>query len=814
MGTTISSGRWKVDYTAKRVYRDTAITATVTDTANDLYSDLMALFDDAAQMDDDEPISAQTPTEYSIIKQWFIDDESPKYLYGGALQTNGYSSGSDHYVRGVEYTDTTAFIASDIGKVLTGGTSGDSGTILAYDERYGTGVGIVWIRPDDPTPGGDEFNAAETYTVASSSAAGSIQDTNLGSFSATGEKLWTNAYIVTTLPATTRAYAVQAGEKITDQAGGWPGSIGFNSDGSIDILLKVKEFGVNIDDGVTTWFARRGGTLYDHFEIDLSVGGRQPVPLSPGADAQNDGIGHYNVTWSGGSGSTLVVGDIVTMNSDSEIAAIVAAVTDSGATGDFDYFLIRSLTQLSAAAASAESPSTKAFTLVSVTSLTPVTDEPSVTVTSGNFTRDINNGAGAQPYSHDLNCNSLTWLRVYQALKFKTRRGSAIQIDGQDGEQYTGNQVHLNYSGQSGGEFTEGNVVWGQTTGAFGTVVADHASGTDGDIILRNVRGTFSDAENLGDTESAPTVTAAIDTVRNIATPKTSPLGTYAGGTFFGAPGVAPVLASIGSGEENAYQLIDDLGETQSPPTQVSILVSSLEVGVRAAVFRLLVAGGDIDKDEYTSHNTANVESDTTFEVTTTIGSEVPATDSWIRVVYGTDQEDRYHFASYATTIFTLTSNADWTGNTETAGDTAGLTLTDTTTPATFVTDGVLPGMMVQNTTDGSIGVVDTVNSETVLTLEARLTGGSENDWDIGDGYEINRLVRTYDNTADVYCPFIDDKITSGTSKARSIVYSADVPVVVRARDGGTYLPFEVENTIDTGGMSQAAILNPDTIAT
>jgi len=811
MGTSISSGRWVADYTNMRLYRDTSVTATVTDSTNTVYSDVQYLFDDAAQMDDDVPISAQTPTEYTIINQWFIDDESPKYLTGGAIQTSGYSSGTDHYIRAVEYTSTTPFGPTDIGKVLTGTTTTDTGTILAYDERYASNDGIVWLRVDDPTPGGDEFDQTEAYTVATSSAAGSVVDTNSGSFSQTGESLWANPYIVTTLDNTTRAYAIQDGVKVTDTEQSWPADIGFNSDGSIDVVLKVSEFGNLIDDGVTTWFARRGGTLYDHFEIDLSVGGRQPVPLSPGADGQNDAIGHYNMTWSGGSGTALAVGDIVSIDSDSEIAAIVADVTDSGATGDFDYFLIRGLSQLTSAAASAESPANKTMTLVTQTDLTPVTDEPSVTVTSGALTRDINNGNGSRPYSHDLNCNSLSWIRVYRALKFKTRRGSVIQIDGQDGEQYTGNAVQLEYGTQTGA-FVEGEVVWGQTSGAFGTIVADHDDGATGDLILRDVRGTFT-TEVVGDASSGPTDFATITSVRTIATPKTSPLGTYAGGTFFGAPGVVPVLASIGAGEANNYILVDDDGDTQSPPIQVSITVGSLAAGVRASVFRLLVAGGAIDKDEYASHNTNNTEGLGTFEVGSSIGSEVPSVDSWIRVEYSTDQEDRYHFSAYSGAIFTLTTNADWTGNTNTATDADGLVLTDTTTPATFISDGVLPGMMVQNTTDGSVGVVATVDSETVLTLEAQLSGGSGNDWAISDGYEINKLVRTYDNTANVYCPFIDD-VATGTTLSRDIVYGGDVPVVVRTREGGVWLPFEVENTIDSGGMTQAAILTADTIAT
>ena len=73
--------------------------------------------------------------------------------------------------------------------------------------------------------------------------------------------------------------------------------------------------------------------------------------------------------------------------------------------------------------------------------------------------------------------------------------------------------------------------------------------------------------------------------------------------------------------------------------------------------------------------------------------------------------------------------------------------------------------------------------------------------------------MRTYDNTANVYCPFIDD-VATGATLSRNIVYGGDVPVIVRTREGGVWLPFEVANTIDSGGMTQAAILTPDTIAT
>ena len=75
---------------------------------------------------------------------------------------------------------------------------------------------------------------------------------------------------------------------------------------------------------------------------------------------------------------------------------------------------------------------------------------------------------------------------------------------------------------------------------------------------------------------------------------------------------------------------------------------------------------------------------------------------------------------------------------TATSADAAGVTLTDTA--ATFVTDGVAAGDLLTNTSDGfSNGVVASVDSETQVTLVAKLAGGTVNDWGVGDAYIIRR---------------------------------------------------------------------------
>lgn len=74
---------WQYDEDIKKLRHNTG-TARVT--VNALYSALMDLADDAGFMDSTVPMSAQTPTEYSLINGWtFNADSDLGYLYGGSI---------------------------------------------------------------------------------------------------------------------------------------------------------------------------------------------------------------------------------------------------------------------------------------------------------------------------------------------------------------------------------------------------------------------------------------------------------------------------------------------------------------------------------------------------------------------------------------------------------------------------------------------------------------------------------------------------------------------------------------------------------
>lgn len=133
----------------------------------------------------------------------------------------------------------------------------------------------------------------------------------------------------------------------------------------------------------------------------------------------------------------------------------------------------------------------------------------------------------------------------------------------------------------------------------------------------------------------------------NYAPVKASPFGTFAGGTFFGARGV--YITNYDSADANSFQLIDSAGSTQAPPNTVPIKITAIAVGDVVAVYRLLSAGGEIDKTEYSAAATGNTSGSGTFTVKETIKTDTPA--SGTVVINGVG----YPYSSFLGSVFTLT---------------------------------------------------------------------------------------------------------------------------------------------------------------
>jgi hypothetical protein len=203
-------------------------------------------------------MSASTPTEYNLINGWFIDDESFKYLSGGAITTIGQNA--EVYALTFDSVGYTSAIVGDLTKVVTNGGATHTGRLLAYDNTRR----IWWIRKVL------SVFTAEAVTITSGTGAGTITSV------ATGESIWSNIFTLGTIVSGTTLDVYQNDTQLTPW---W-------SANHIDILVKVKESGVETDSGNLTVLARLYSTLYDHFVIDASSG-RNPVPLAAFADGNN-----------------------------------------------------------------------------------------------------------------------------------------------------------------------------------------------------------------------------------------------------------------------------------------------------------------------------------------------------------------------------------------------------------------------------------------------------------------------------------------------------------------------------------------------
>lgn len=810
MSDTILAGDLTVYYASDGNRKQIVWTGSATGTQGALavYSALQDLFDDLNQMDDQIPMTAQTPTEFTLVNGWFMDKETVEHIIGGAITTNGYAG---NVVCRVDYTETVQLVAGDIGKPIT--TASYNGTLLDFTDT-GAG-GELWIRPD--VPGTDTFDLAEAFSITGGTGTGNITvSTNV-----TGEMLWANLFSLGSLLDAgdeTTLYVYQDGAKVTK----YKDTTDYWTFGQIDILVPVREMGTLIDDGFLTVFARRPQSLYSYFTVDASGGGRNPIPLQTAADL-DDADGRYRVGIDNIVG-TPAVGDVMSVGGT--VRAIITAY-DAGPTPDeIEYLLVNDpITQFTDNESVTTVGSGATFDIDAVGS--PIADvngnsaaAQAITVTHAAITRDLNNGAGLRPYSVEVNCNGQTLAVAYAHLKDITRRGetATAKTDGIAGEAYIGNELQVEYTAQTGA-FVEGEILYahnGSNVLVFqGTVVADHDDGATGDLILRNVKVqagfTVTNATQIGDNivQASYTDFATVGSTRTINPIAAAPFGTFAGGTFFGAPGVW--ITNFAA--DQSYQLIDDNGIVQQPPNTVSVQITNTRAGDSLSCHRLLGAGLAIDKTEY-SVVAAQAAGSTSLQVSTTISDEAPKTgSSWgnggsvVLVDDSTGIEYKLRYTTFATDTFTLFNvtglTADATTTATNLEDAAG----------NFQTNNVEPGDLIRNTTAGGIGYVLSVNSETNITLVGDGIAGQTS----GDAYEIGTLPVLTAAGDDAYVPFIlreEDTGTDGSpgSEFASIVQTVAIPVLFRVRQAGVILPFETEATIGANGVSVAAIRNPDTI--
>ena len=619
---------WSIDYVNKRIYHSSG---TSVYTVNQLYSWLMDTFDEQGAMDDDIPMTAQTPNAYTIVNNWFIDDESTHYLKEGAItQTRDNAQIALITLSSSGYTNC---VPSDITKqVKDDGV--EIGALLAYNNT----TRKWWVRTTQTVVNGSAM------TITAGTGAGTSSD-----FDNTGDDLFANLYTLGTIESGTKIYIYQAGSKIAPD---WWG------EQHIDILIKVKEFGAPIGGAVVTVYARVYTDLYDNYEIDLSAGGRNAVPLATANDLDNQTVEatvlnymdtirimHVNgqLAFTAGSGTIVAhrvvhgqtshatafvlnapsgssgtltlaniegtfsngetleqcrelkfdaqtalfttLGQTITGGSSGATGTLRRVIQDPQGTGTEGILFLTNIT-----GTFQDNETLTGSTNGSATANGTLTSETWTATASGTVSfactinKDLDNGNGPQPYNVVIDLGGERVANLYEFVKAVTRRTS--------------------------------------------TITCYPTNGTD---TVYKYNGEFYQTANTTYTQIK----------------KASPYGTFAGGKFFGARGIW--IQNVSGLDAIMYSLIDANNTTQNPPLSSTIRV----VGCIPSVDRVLVCettssgSTTIKRNQYTLVSQGSGLS--YVEVTTTPADDCPSTGV-IRVVYdyglGTEGEDIYTYTS------------------------------------------------------------------------------------------------------------------------------------------------------------------------
>jgi hypothetical protein len=826
---TILSGDVGVQYLGsnrqKRIYW---IGGTNTEyTLNELYSAMATLLDETTTIDDGTAFSAETPVEYTTGKidagdtePWYVSFDLMEHITGGALRTSGWQRVQDSntgiVVVAVEASGGT-IVAGDAGYDITHG-DGDAGTLLEFIDTGGS-IDYCVIRPDSSAIANSFDNGTGTLTCNSHTA-------TVDTAATTGEQIWANLYSLGTIDANVHLYLYQ-GEAAADadrvRLFSWNDSTqDWYGNGHIDICVALKDITAStwsvIDGGYITVFARKYGDMYASFEVACSTtsGGRNPIPLQTAADIDNT-TGYKRELTGAWSGSGYVVGEIISGGTSGARGIVTAAVTDTS----IDYIPIddpqvdfENAETITGATSSTTSTSSGTPSDQGPALATWFTSNTKPTATFAATTADIDDDSTDENYGITIDCKSNPLTEVYEWIKYACRNGEITDdLDGINGERYIGGEVYLKWTGSISGTISEGSDVTQETSGATGVIIA--LSVANKVMLLRDTRGTFgTGASDHTLTDNDQSGTVEIDDTATTFAPKTaSPLGTFAGGTFFGARGV--LLSNYLAADENSFILTPIEGGTKERPVSISMEVTNLDGGAetsnlhdRVSMFRLTGSAGDVDKTEYDCAG-GEAAGANTITVSGSIAQDVPGkTNGGMLVLVddpaGTGDEYALRYASWTGSVFTLN---EITG-TATAGTNA-TTLVDSGATFTDGADQVHRGDLVYVSGKGW-AYVKTVDSDTQLTL----VGTGISGFTTSDGYEINVPPIAITSSDDLYVPFIME-IATTSSMDVSVVYSATIYYRVKVRNtrAATKIkPFSVDGSTSGADVSVPVIRQDDTI--
>lgn len=784
------------------------------------------LFTIPTQQNDGLIFSAETPGEYTVgiidagdLEPWFIDLKTMEHIIGDfanftgcAVKTSGWARALPGDGTGnigivvVPVASGHNIVIGDIGQDITHADL-DAGTLLDVIITGGA-TDYLWIRPDTNLLADDFNSVAGVLTEA-----GLSHTATQNAAALTGEMVWGNVFSQGALVSDTHIYVLQNGVKVTSSdetdQDWWP-------DGHIDRAFPITDYTTaafpTIDLAFLTVKANKYSSKYTNAVIRMNAtsGGNVSAGLSSGQDITNT-TGYNAVIFNGaGFAAGWSVGDEM-VGTTSGARGIITLITSPGASQTVHYYLVGDpLIQFDSGGepvTNADDTGTGNTTVAAPSlqgpALTTWFDGSAIpTYAFANTQVDIDDDGTAEEYGITIDLLSASLAQMHEANKFTHRRGSVLDQDGIDGEQWIGLDYAVNYATITG-TVSEGATVTGATSGATGIVVSNPA-GAANVALLRNSRGTFVDGEAI-EVDGSNRFDAASLTVEVIVPVAESSFGTLAGTSFFFSRGVVPVNYKVA--EENLFSVIDAGGTPRARPTSITMQILNLLENDYATCHRLLGAGLAIDKAEYSATG-GEVAGDPTLTVDGTIAADVPGKTLGgflsLRDVSDNNQEYVLRYSSYvaATGVVTLANSVIVAID---SGTTTNLTET-----GAFASTVV--GDLVWNSTQSEVSYVAEVVSANEIRVDPPFTSATT-----GDAVEMNAVPYALVDTADevAFLIVFEFKEADGSASA-SMQYVADIFSRVVVRNTGTALVkikgFTAAVTIGTGGGVSSATRIENTV--
>ena len=777
------------------------------------------LFSLPVQQNDGLIFSAETPGEYTIgtidagqIEPWFIDMKTMEHMIGDfanftgcALKTSGWKRdlpGDGTGKTGIVVVPVAsggAIVAADIGLDISH-ADGDVGTLLDVIVTGGA-TDYLWVRPDTNALA-DDFNAVAGNLTCNAHI--SVQ----ASVAVTGEMVWGNYYTQGALVTDAHVFVFQDSARVTSSdetdQDWWV-------DGQVDRSIPITDYTQPnfpiIDGGFLTVKANQYGSKHTYAIIRMNTtsGGNVSAGLSSGADINNT-TGYASTTLVGGSGN-FTVGDEIEDDTNGA-RGIITKIDNPGATATLHYYLVGdplidfdggAITNNDdtgvATGSSASTPQGPALPAWFDGSLQPA-------YAFGNVQADIDDDTVNEEYSISIDLKACSLAQMHEHNKYTHRRGSVIDQDGLDGQEWIGIDYAVNYATITGA-VAEGAVVTGVTSGATGVVVSNPA-GASNVAMLRNSRGTFVDGEDI-QIDGANKFDGTGLTVDVVVPVAESSFGTLAGTSFFASRSV--LLINYKAAEENNFSLIDATNAPKARPTSITMQILGLKQFDWATCFRLLSEGGALNKTEYSATG-GELVGGATLTVDGSIAADVPGKTlgSHIMLRDKSDNNREYviRFDSYdpATGVVTLSNVVI------AAADAA----TDTTIQeaGAFATTKV-GDLVLNKTRSNAVSYVKTVTDDNNIVIDPPIVGQVAT-----DAIELNACPIVVDTLDDVYFAIVFDFKEADGQASASMQFIADIfaRVVVRNRSEAAVKikGYTAAVTIGTGGGSASATRIENTV--